>query len=232
MGWHGYEEEVWRQVAVALRLHVDQSPRDFFARRFDKDPTLMLDVVETLLEIRGWRSDGTALRALLESANSAYTLRDDARALELRVAPGVRELVQQAVDGSRNSAGAHLITAWNAAYGRQADPSKAYGEAIKASEAALAPHVSPQNTRQTLGTMIADLRNAPQKWKFAIDATATSTSGVETVLQMMQLLWTGQRSRHGGAAPTRLETADEARAAVHIAAALVQFGSSGALARV
>jgi hypothetical protein len=45
---------------------------------------------------------------------------------------------------------------------------------------------------------------------------------------MMWMLWQGQTSRHGGLGPTRAETPDEARAAVHLAASLVQFGVSGA----
>jgi hypothetical protein len=74
--------------------------------------------------------------------------------------------------------------------------------------------------------MIKDVSNKPSKWKFVV-ANANG-SGVETVLQMMRTLWEGQTSRHGGPAPTRVETSDEARAAVHLAATLVQFGVSGA----
>ncbi|MFI6986560.1 hypothetical protein ACIBSV_49580 [Embleya sp. NPDC050154] len=49
---------------------------------------------------------------------------------------------------------------------------------------------------------------------------------------MMQLLWDGQTSRHGKQTPTRPETLEEARAAVHAAAILVQWFVSGAFTRL
>ncbi len=187
----------------------------------------MLDVVETLLEHFGW-DDGRAenLAVLLEAGNSAYRVRDDWVGLEDRVAPGVRQLVAETVTTAAGSAGDHLANAWNEAYGRSQDPVKAYSEAIKAVEAAFAPLVSPQNAKQTLGTMIRDVKAKPAKWKFVIaDGNA---NGVEVILNLMQMLWDGQTSRHGGLNPTRDETAEEARAAVHLAATLVQLGVSKA----
>lgn len=226
-----YSDERWRQVAIDLRVHVQGRPQDYFAKQCEQSPDFMLDVVEALLERYGTSVDTKAwvLDDLLEAANSAYAVAEGGRALELRVAQGVKEVLREAVDAGQGSAGDHLTSAWNAAYGRQSDPTKAYAEAIKAVEAALAPHVSPQNPKQTLGTMIADVRNKPQKWKFVLDASPTSP-GVDVILGMMRSLWDGQTSRHGGASPTRLETPEEARAAVHLAAALVQFGQSAAFA--
>ena len=83
-----------------------------------------------------------------------------------------------------------------------------------------------QNDKQTLGTMIRDVAAKPSKWDFVIIDGAVG--GVDTVLAMMRMLWDGQTSRHGGVNPTRDETDDEAKAAVHFAATLVQFGVSGA----
>jgi hypothetical protein len=48
---------------------------------------------------------------------------------------------------------------------------------------------------------------------------------------MLNRLWTGQVSRHGGGKNSRDQTPEEARAAVHLAATLVQLLSSGALTR-
>ena len=39
---------------------------------------------------------------------------------------------------------------------------KAYSEAVKAAEAALAQRVTPQNGKQTLGTMIRDVAQKPE----------------------------------------------------------------------
>ncbi|WP_410794077.1 hypothetical protein [Kribbella sp. C-35] len=196
----------------------------------NKDTDFMLDLVEVMLDRYGWDA-GRARRldGLLIAANSAYRVRatdTSSAGLEERVAPGVKELVREAVDAAGGSAGDHLVNAWNAAYGRKPDAVKAYSEAIKAAEAALAPRVAPQNARQTLGTMIRDVSAKPAKWSFTLDDG--SGGGVAAILQMMRTLWEGQTSRHGGLNPTRAETPDEARAAVHLATGLVQFGASGA----
>src|SRR5690606_40977297 len=92
-----------------------------------------------------------------------------------RVAAGVKELVSEAVDTTTGSAGDHLVNAWNEAYGRKPDPVKAYSEAIKAAEAALAPLVSPKSTRTSLSTMIRDIKAKPAKWKFVIAEDRKST---------------------------------------------------------
>lgn len=47
--------------------------------------------------------------------------------------------------------------------------------------------------------------------------------------QGLAAMWDGQTSRHGKQHPTRKETPAEARAAVHLAALLVQYFSSGAI---
>jgi hypothetical protein len=215
-------------VALALRIDVnlDEGPWELEAM-CEADDGFMLDLVEVMLEQFGL-DGGRAreLQDLLAKANSAYRVQDDWRGLEERVAPGVKELVTEAVDATTGSAGDHLVNAWNEAYGRKPDPVKAYSEAIKAAEAALAPLVSPKSTRTSLSTMIRDIKAKPAKWKFVI--ADESGRGVETVLAMMQTLWDGQTSRHGGVNPTRDETPEEARAAVHLAAALVQLGVSKA----
>ena len=201
-----------------------------FLTRCNEEEGFILDLAEAMLERYGW--DGRRameLADLLTAANSAYAVKETWDGLEERVAPGVKELVREAVDAARGSAGDHLANAWNEAYGRTPDPVKAYSEAIKAVEAALAQRVSPQNGKQTLGTMIHDVTGKPSKWKFVIGDG--SVAGVETLLHMMRTLWDGQTSRHGGLSPTRDEDPDEARAAVHLAAALVQYGVSGAFDR-
>ncbi|MGB2556537.1 hypothetical protein [Cellulosimicrobium cellulans] len=218
----------YRNVALALRIDVDLDKGPWeLAASCAADHAFMLDLVEVMLEQFGY-DEGRAreLQGLLTMANSAYRVRDDWGGLEERVAPGVKELVSETIDTATGSAGDHLANAWNEAYGRKPDPVKAYSESIKAAEAAFAPLVSPQNAKQTLGTMIRDIKAKPAKWKFVI--AEANVSGVDTTLNMMQMLWDGQTSRHGGTGPTRDETPEEARAAVHLAAALVQLGVSKA----
>lgn len=128
---------------------------------------------------------------------------------------------QRCIYFNAGSPGEHLATAWSLAYGRTPDPVKAYSEAIKAVEAAGTPVISPKNHKATLGTLIRDVGATPQKWNFAI--ARPKGDSVEDVRQLMSLLWDGQTSRHGGIASTPPETPEAARAAVHIAATLVQF---------
>lgn len=222
-----YEFRFERMPDVAIRLRI-QVPRAYDAARRElyrlcsEDRGFILDIVEVMLELYGRDGSRSAtLDSLLTAANSAYGVRDDARGLELRIVPEVKEQVQSVIDVATGSPGDHLRNAWNEAYGLNPDPTKAYSESIKSVEAAMAPVVSPANLRATLGTIIKDVEAKPEKWIFEIaDGRA---DGVDTVLRMMQVLWDGQSSRHGGVEPTRAETAGEARAAVHLAATLTQF---------
>jgi hypothetical protein len=56
-----------------------------------------------------------------------------------------------------DKAAQHLTLAWNAVDGRQPDPGKGYGEAIKAMEVATIPVVFPGNLRAKLGRVINHL---------------------------------------------------------------------------
>lgn len=201
----------------------------------EREPTRLLDMIEWFLEQRKGDSlmlvkplDAAELDEVLTQGNSIYRVRDDCTGLELRVVPEVRQQVQAVVDAAAGSPGVHLATAWNEAYGRNTDPVKAYSEAIKAIEAAAAPVVSPSNGKATLGTIIRDIGAKPAKWQLAI--RPNDEGGVDEVRRMMKLLWEGQTSRHGGITPTQPETAEAARAAVLLAAVLVQFCVSGVFA--
>jgi hypothetical protein len=51
------------------------------------------------------------------------------------------------------------------------------------------------------------------------------------LIAMIELLWTGQTSRHGARPPTRPETFEEAQMAVYLAMTLVHWFVSGAASR-
>jgi hypothetical protein len=119
------------------------------------------------------------------------------------------------------------VAAWNKIAGRQPDPSGAYREAVRAVEAAAKPVVLPDAARATLGTMIAAMRDKPEKW-------TTSLGSVDDVRNMMQLLWTNQSDRHGTDdedAPMNV-TPEEADGAVHLALTLTRFFAAGQVRRV
>ncbi|MFD9565098.1 hypothetical protein [Streptomyces sp. NPDC059994] len=174
------------------------------------------------------------LQELLDDAQSIYTIRIDGRALVHRVDPtlaaSVEAAAQAAAQPDRGSASQHLRLAHNAAYALHPDAVRAYSEAIKAVEAAAQATLQPNNTRATLGTMLGEWRQIEHKLRSALPGK-TGAEGLETARSMMELLWTGQSSRHGGRAPTPEETTEQARMAVDLATSLVRWFSSGAVSR-
>ncbi|MFB7672659.1 hypothetical protein ACFC26_14740 [Kitasatospora purpeofusca] len=178
--------------------------------------------------------DRQPLQQLLDDARSCYTVRADGRALVARIDPAAARTLRAAVESAeqpeRGSASEHLNEAITKAYALVPDPVKAYSEAIKAVESAAHATMQPNHARATLGTMVTFLPQIAHTLVFNIEG-ADPQDGVEMVRRMMKLLWDGQTSRHGKRLPTRKETSEEARAAVHLAAVLVQYFSSGAIRR-
>jgi len=221
---------------IRLRLRIPTRPqmRDVFVLTSQGDFKL-LDVIDAALaanSIDAYARD--ALDAYLESAGSAYCVSARGDGLEMRVDPTVTSAVRETVAEATNtstagSAADHLTAAWTAVYGLSPDPSTSYGNSIKAVECAAHAVVQTNHARATLGTMLGELTANPHKFEFTI---ATGTDQIAVPQAMMRLLWDGQTSRHGKQTPTRPETLDEARVAVHTAATLVQWFVSGAITRL
>lgn len=174
-----------------------------------------------------------ALEMLLKEAGSKWQIgirAAGAMGLVQRVPEGVEAALSQTV-GSSGQAGARLASAWAAAYGISPDPSQAYSLAVKAVEDAAVPVVCPNDSAATLGKIISQMRNAGG-WGLPLareDEHATTSS---TLLSLMKMLWAGQADRHGGNPdPALAITQEAAEVAVMTAAALVQWFSSGAVAR-
>lgn len=237
----GYFSDEDDAVAICLQLRI-AGPDNMNARRLlasyrDWD---LLDVIDAGLQYineNGW-SDGhkeRALAAMLDTAGSAYRVNQDGDGLEERITPAVRDAVSQAVadaeaEHSAGSAAEHLSTAWRAVYGLHPDPVRAYSEAIKAVECAAHSVVQPNHRRATLGTMLGEIGNARSKFTTVI-STPSSGDPIAPMEAMMRALWDGQTTRHGKQTPTVPETLEAARAGVHLAATLVQWFTSGAVAR-
>jgi len=176
-----------------------------------------------------------ALKQLLADGRSAYMVRADGRALVRRVESTVSALVSDAIrvaqQPERGSAAGHLRRAYTEAYAFHPDPVRAYSESVKAVESAMHETLEPNNSKATMGTMLRELRQHPDRFVVAIPGR-TGSEGVATVEAMVSLLWTGQVSRHGGKQPTPDETEAQAGMAVHLAGALVQWFSTGAVRRL
>lgn len=208
------------------------------------DVALILDVVEWCLE-HGDQADvtyvtissageqerrrGTKLNSLLTRGNSAYRVRADGIGLEHHTSDEAVRQFEQTVTNAGELAAKHLSNAWNEAYSLSPDPVKSCSESVKAIEAAYDQLVSPQNKLQTLGTMIRDIRQAPQKWVFALD-DHSSKDGIPMVAAMMDQIWKNQQ-RHATGPNVRSETLAEAQCAVHLSGTLVHLASSGAFAK-
>jgi len=177
------------------------------------------------------------LDKLLMSGGSALRVNADHTGLEARVSETTFQGVGRAVSTASaqkeaGSAGQHLAAAWTALTGRNPDPSKSYGESIKAVEAAAQAVVEPRNARATLGTMLKVLeRSAPGTFSTAIPEKDPARKDVDLLVDMMKRLWQGQTSRHGSQAGTTLETQEQAEMAMFIAVTLVEWFAGGLVRR-
>lgn len=193
------------------------------------DPGKFLCGIDYLLS-RADAFHSVLLEQRLQEAGSAWQVvrgADDKCMLERRVDDTTRAVAGEAMRAGR--AGQHLKLAWAAAYSRDPDASAAYRESVKAVEAAAHPIISPENPKATLGTMIAALRDKPGKWVVGFDSP--EPDGRKVVLEMMRLLWGNQDDRHGTSDPTAPlhVSLEEATAALHLAATLVQWLSNGTI---
>ncbi|MEV0937644.1 hypothetical protein ACIBMX_10485 [Streptomyces phaeochromogenes] len=256
----GNDEENAQKVALDLRLRVETgdvySPARFLASGTSREQ--LIDVIDSMLRLSApsnarsfspgatrrsylgtyasdWRGTNIeALQEMLTLGGSAYRVNEACTGLERRVDETIHQAAAGALAASRTpkagSAAEHMATAWQRAYGRDPDPSKAYSEAIKAVESASQALIEPNNSRATLGTMLGVIRNSPQQFTTAIPA-ANNGDDIAVVADMMRRLWQGQTSRHGSQNPTRLETQQQAEMAVHLAATLVQWFAAGLVRR-
>ncbi|GII26503.1 hypothetical protein [Planosporangium mesophilum] len=181
----------------------------------------------------GFQDQLEDLDLLLWDGASKYCVDREKRRLVRRVDATVQNAADLAADVAPPPAADHLREAWAAAYGLNPDPDKAYNEAIRAVEEIACPlveHRKAENGKATLGTVIGELgKNASHKWELALPDKDGDPQSVEHLVGMMQLLWQGQVSRHGGAPKSRRQGQPEAEAAVHLAALLVQWLSVGVL---
>jgi hypothetical protein len=170
---------------------------------------------------------------ILESGGSAYRVANQRLGLGRRAGEHTEAMFQRAAAAAGGSAGQHLRRAWDEAYGLHPDPTTAYREAVRAVEAMACPSILPSAPRPTLGTVIDHLKQATGKWEVRIpgrDADGAA-SGVRTLIAMLELLWTGQVSRHAGSPASRDQLPVEAEAALPLASTIVHWFAIDAIRR-
>ncbi|MCS6548318.1 hypothetical protein NYS50_10540 [Curtobacterium flaccumfaciens pv. flaccumfaciens] len=174
-------------------------------------------------------SDIHPLERILSNGGSAWTVirwnRSKAR-LTARVPAGVRSAVS-GVLGASDAASKKLQEAWIDAYGAGPRASAAYSHAVVAVETAALSVISTGHPEPTLGNVISVLESSNPKWRLILRDNDKAPSA-KSLAMMLRTLWRGHESRHGR--PDYAEaTLEEARAAVMLAATLVQWFTSGAV---
>ncbi|SMH30679.1 hypothetical protein SAMN06295885_0463 [Rathayibacter oskolensis] len=171
------------------------------------------------------------LRELLLDGGSLWALgeRSGRRGLVRRVPEGVQRAAEEAMSAPGH-AGPLLAEAWGSTFGVGPDYERAYSKSVKAVEAASIPVVMPTNRSAGLQNVIGQMR-ADGDWGLAMSREHSLNTSAATVLAMMQVLWTGQNDRHAGQPGYSPSTAADGEAAVLLAVPLVQWFTSGAIAR-
>ncbi|RMI09285.1 hypothetical protein EBM89_10995 [Cellulomonas triticagri] len=170
--------------------------------------------------------------ALLTRSKSAWSVgtRAGKPGLVRRVPEGVQK-ASDAVIARSGRAGVRLARAWEELYGIDSNPSEAYRLAILAVEDAAVPVVSPTNERATLGTVLSQLESQGNS-RLPMEREHDKAASDQVLIGMARMLWHGQHDRHGGqpSAPGAVSV-DEARVALGVAVALVDWFSAGLVRR-
>lgn len=232
-----YDDDVQR---IAVRLNIPDAFDDSSCLYDDSSIHAddLYEVIDAILDLQAsgashFVNQRRSLQQLLDDSLSAYTISLDGRGLENRADPTATAALTDGVIAANaradaGSAADHLVTAWAHAYAIHPGPVRAYSESIKAVEAAAHAIIEPNNIKATMGTMLRHMRNHPTDFLLMLPSPGVT---IDAVIGMMAALWAGQTSRHASQNPTRPETVEEARAAVHLAVALVRWFSAGIVRR-
>lgn len=226
-----------RQVERVCRIRIEYGGSDpdrgiAIVRGRTQQHGAELTLADYLISAHSQQDSQGSLDAILRESGSKWKVgvRASRPGLVQRVPEGVQAAANHAMR-SAGHAGARLAEAWGTAFGVNPNPSLAYSLAVKAVEDAAIPVISPNDSTATLGKLNSQLRNTGD-WGLPLqreDEYATTSS---TLLSMMKMLWAGQADRHGGHHdPHLVITQESAEVAVMTAATLVQWFTSGAVAR-
>ena len=215
----------WRELlSLELRRVIPDQVSDIN----DSD---VLDVIDCVISLRlefpnaEWTGRLRRLESILKRGGSAWRVTE--RRLERRVDETLQRVASDILATKKRPA-QYLEDAWRKAWGRNPDASGSYRDAVRSVEAAYRPIVSPKNQNATLGTIIRDIENKPQKFKARLQPK-NDRSNVGRIMGMMHMLWTSELDRHGTDDPdTPLSVSlEEAQDAVVLAVTLVHFAQQG-----
>ncbi|WP_030557093.1 hypothetical protein [Streptomyces exfoliatus] len=208
------------------------------------NPMLRLEVIDATLgclhqATQGdWHARRTVdsyaqhLEGILREGDSAFAVSEDCSGLEHRIDETLHATYAKAVEAGAEkakTAGDHLRAAFSEVYGLKPDPSAAYARAIKAVEAVANPLFLPNAPEPTLGKVRSHLDQGRHKYEMVIADKTGAPADIDAVVAMISLLWHGQRDRHEGGPTTAPMAQEAAEAAVHTAAVLVHWISTGSI---
>lgn len=179
-----------------------------------------LRVVDFLLAAESTPEQAAALDAILLEAGSVWSVgpRRGAIGLVRRVSPALTAAAEQAI--VEGHAGDRLSEAWNAAFGLNPDPSRAFSLAVKAIEDAAIPIVAPNDATTTLGKVIGQIKS-DNRWTLPFQRDDSEISSGQALVGVLKSVWAGQVDRHGGVAdPASNTTAAVSQAAAETAVVL------------
>jgi len=173
-----------------------------------------------------------ALERPLSDGGSAWTIvrwNGTHARLAKRVPEGVQEAVRGAL-AATDAASQKLQEAWLDAYGTSPRASVAYNHAVVAVEIAALSVIPTKLPEPTLANVFSILEADTPTWRLVFRDN-DKAPGAKSLAVMLRTLWRGHESRHGR--PDYADaTLEEARAAVILAATLVQWFTSGAVVPV
>lgn len=169
------------------------------------------------------------LERILSEGGSAWTImrwNDIYARLTRRVPEGVTEAFHDVLNAT-DAASRKLQEAWLDAYGPDPRASVAYSNAVVAVETAALTVIPVNKQDATLANLFSILEAEKPKWQLVL-RDSDKAPGAKSLAAMLRTLWRGHQSRHGRPDYTDA-TLEEARAAVVLAATLVQWFTSGVI---
>ena len=216
-------------AAASDDYHLSKLGRQALRKLSDMQLLRIVDYLLGEISTSSRSSAGTRLETILSGSGSCWQVgeRLGKAGLVDRVPEGVRVAVETTIDQS-GTAGTLLARAWSHVHGISKNDTAGYADAVRAVEIAAIPVVLNNNPEATLGTVIARMRTEGD-WQLPLREHNHAPSP-EMLIQLLRTLWRGHSDRHGSE-DYRDVSHVEARAAVVLAATLVDWFTSGAIAR-
>lgn len=190
------QDQLAELIQAKLRLDLPDSRWWCLRDAMKSDPKLYLDVIDFVVSLSGEPALQWLEEELLWEVAHEYRVDYANRRLVKRVDETVYGAYLKAATPI-DQASELLREAWAASYAREGrDPAVAWDKAVAAVEAILAPIISPNDAKATLGKLRAALRDTPTRFECDIPHPDDS-SGAEQLLAALGAIQF-RPGRHGG----------------------------------